>query len=86
MYNLIFSIGMELFKTHVGSIFLAVTFSSHLLFIIASNPCQPSLSIGTFSDGFYFQAIIGLVNQGTFSCGSVDQPFRKQWLTVHLKQ
>lgn len=63
MYNLILSIGMEFFKTHVDSIFLAVTFSSHLLFIITSNLCQPSSSVGTFSDGFYFQAIIGLVNQ-----------------------
>lgn len=54
---------MEFFKTHVDSIFLAVTFSSHLLFIIYSDPCQLSWSVGTFSDGFCFQAIIGLVNQ-----------------------
>ena len=47
---------MKLFKSHVDSIFLAETFSSHLLFIIISNPCQPSLSSGTFSDGFYFQS------------------------------
>lgn len=69
---------MKLFKTHVDSVFLAVTFSSHLLFIITSSPCQPGSSVGTFSDGFYFQAIIGPVNSGAFPCSeSVGQPFRK---------
>lgn len=53
-----------------------------MLFISACRPCQASSSLGTFSDGFYFQAIIGLANSGTFSCSVlVGQPFRKplQW-------
>lgn len=77
---------MKLFKTHMDSIFLAVTFSSHLLFIITSSPCQASSSLGTCSYGFYFQAILGLVNSATFSCtDSVGQPFRKRlWWSIWI--
>lgn len=69
---------MKLFKTHMDSIFLAVTFSSHLLFIITPDPCQPSPSLGADSDGFYFQTNIGPEKSGTFSgTDSVGQPLRK---------
>lgn len=82
---LIFCTGMKLFKTHMESICLAVTFPSRFIFIITTNSCQPSQRVGTFSDGFYFQAIIGLVNSGTFSCSdSVGLPFRKHLQMVSL--
>lgn len=75
---------MKLFKTHGFSFPCSnILFSLAFYNRIQSLPTQ--LKFRTFSDGFYFQAIIGLVNSGTFSCcDSVSQPFRKHLSTANL--